>query len=77
MGGKNSNVDFITRLNNTVGYWYKGYSVKGPEIGRTMEEIAEIARQMIVETESNPPNSSVNPGFLGSFWLYPRGAALA
>ena len=44
-----------------------------------MEDIAEVARQMIVETESNPPPVDVplDPGFLASFWLYPKAAALA
>jgi hypothetical protein len=57
----------------------KGYSAKGPEIGYSMEEIAEIARQMIVETESNipPRDIPIQPGFLASFWSYPKGAALA
>jgi hypothetical protein len=55
----------------------KGYSVKGDEIGHSIEEIAEIARQMIVETDSNPPFGVVDPGFYGSFWLYPKADALS
>jgi hypothetical protein len=52
--------------------------MKGPEIGHSMEEIAEMARQMIVETESSrPPDIPLDPGFCASFWLYPKAAALA
>jgi hypothetical protein len=60
----------------------KGYSTKGEEIGHSIEEIAEIAeiaRQMIVETDSNPPTTSsvIDYGAYGSFWLYPKADALS
>jgi len=59
----------------------RGYSAKGDEIGLSIEEIAEIARQTIVETDSNPPSTGVaaiiDSGFFGSFWLYPKADALS
>jgi len=55
----------------------KGYSAKGDEIGHSIEDIAEIARQMIAETDSNAPSGIVDPGSLASFWLYPKADALS
>jgi hypothetical protein len=58
----------------------KGYSDKRNEIGHSMEDIAEFARKMVVETESNPPPCNGPPldlGFFASFWLYPKADALS
>jgi hypothetical protein len=55
----------------------KGFSAKGEEIGHSIEDIAEIARQMIVETDANPPSSAVDIGFLASFWLYAKADAIS
>jgi hypothetical protein len=61
-----------------MSFTLKGYTAKGPEIGHSMEDIAEVASQMILETESNMPSVDVplDSGFFASFWLYPKAAAL-
>ena len=76
LGGGNSQRCSVLNLDSLL---LKGYSAKGATIGHSMEDIAEIARQMIVETEMHPPSQggAFDPGFLASFWLYPKADALA
>jgi len=43
----------------------------------TREDAAEWSRDIIAEVEANPPgNVELDPGFLASFWMYPKADAL-
>jgi hypothetical protein len=50
-----------------------------PELEYTLEDIAEMAHDMIAETETHPPppNSKLDPGTYLSFWVYPKAHALS
>jgi len=50
-----------------------------PELEYTLEDIAEMAHDMIAETETHPPppNSKLDPGTYLSFWVYPKADALS
>lgn len=45
----------------------------------TKEELAELARQLVLETDAHPPAplEADGYGFLLSFWMYPKGEALS
>ncbi|PPQ92548.1 hypothetical protein CVT25_010381 [Psilocybe cyanescens] len=52
--------------------------VQGVDI--TSDEMADFARELIAETDANPPDAADEPldiGFAGSFWMYPKGDALS
>lgn len=45
----------------------------------TKEDLAELARQLVFETDAHPPIrlEADGYGFLLSFWMYPKGEALS
>ncbi|KIK02047.1 hypothetical protein K443DRAFT_6459 [Laccaria amethystina LaAM-08-1] len=45
----------------------------------TKEDLAELARQLVFETDAHPPirSEADGYGFLLSFWMYPKGEALS
>ncbi|KAJ7508705.1 hypothetical protein B0H11DRAFT_1966374 [Mycena galericulata] len=55
------------------------YLKEGPNSGYTLEDIAQMAREMKAETEASarPPDWYLDPGFYASFWIYPIAEALS
>ncbi|KAJ6623062.1 hypothetical protein B0H10DRAFT_2213760 [Mycena sp. CBHHK59/15] len=55
------------------------YLKKGAGSGYSLEDIAQMARDMKAETEASrrPPDWALDPGFYASFWIYPVAEALA
>ncbi|KAJ7750192.1 hypothetical protein B0H16DRAFT_1887816 [Mycena metata] len=51
----------------------------GDSCGYTLEDIRDLAEELKAETEASPrtPESYVDPGFYGSFWVYPVAEALS
>ncbi|KAJ7109814.1 hypothetical protein C8R44DRAFT_263484 [Mycena epipterygia] len=55
------------------------YLKKGADSGYTLENIADLARELKAETEASirPPDWALDPGFFASFWIYPIAEALS
>ena len=45
----------------------------------TRDELVEFARDIVAETEANPPSlpTDLDFGTVASFWMYPKGEALS
>ncbi|KAF8958005.1 hypothetical protein BDZ97DRAFT_1906614 [Flammula alnicola] len=58
---------------------YECLASKMNDLPFTMEEVADLSRDLIAETEANLPNpdDQFDVGFLASFWMYPKGEALS
>jgi hypothetical protein len=57
----------------------KLYLKNGDDSGYTLEDIAQMARDLKAETEASgrPPSTDLDPGFYASFWIYPIAEALS
>lgn len=55
------------------------YLKEGVQSGVSLETIANLARELMAETEASvrPPDYLLNPGFYASFWIYPAAEALS
>lgn len=51
----------------------------GPTSSYNVEELMTMARDMIDDVDANPPTefSKYDPGYVLSFWQYPKAGALA
>ena len=43
----------------------------------TKKQVADEALAIIEDVEANPPQGEFDPGFVLSFWVYPKAEALA
>ncbi|RDB28672.1 Small glutamine-rich tetratricopeptide repeat-containing protein beta [Hypsizygus marmoreus] len=58
---------------------WESYGDKSPEKAYGLNDIAKVAQETIKETDANPPipGSELDPGFISSFYIYPKADALA